>query len=182
MPQQTTTNLFTKWVEAIPTRNATDKVIIDFIQENILSRFGCPKKLLTDNAKAFKSKAMVTFCEENGIVLKHSIAYYPQGNGLAESTNKSIIQSIKKLLNQNKRSWDSILKYALWADMITIKKPIGTSPFRLVYGTDVVFPVQLGISMMKFIQDSQEEPSDIQRRIYALIELQQEHEVVEGKA
>ena len=35
---------------------------------------------------------------------------------------------------------------------------------------------------MKFLQDSQEEPSDIQRRIYALIELQQERESVEEKA
>ena len=64
-----------------------------------------------------------------------------------------------------------MLKYALWDDKITIKKEIGTSPFQLVYGTNVVFPVQLGIPMMKFIQDIQEEPSDIQRRIYALIEL-----------
>ena len=64
----------------------------------------------------------------------------------------------------------------------TIKKEIGTSPFQLVYGTDVVFPVQLGIPVMKFLQDSQEEPSDIQRRIYALIELQQKREIVEEKA
>ena len=64
-----------------------------------------------------------------------------------------------------------MLKYALWEDMITIKKEIGTSPFQLVYGTDVVFPVQLGIPVMKFLQDSQEEPNDIQRRIYALIDL-----------
>ena len=94
----TATDFFTKWVEAIPTRNATDKVIIDFIQENILSRFACPKKLLTDNAQDFKSKAMVAFCEKNEIILKHSTTYYPQGNGLVESTNKSIIQNVKKLL------------------------------------------------------------------------------------
>ena len=118
----TATDFFTKWVEAIPIRNATDKVIINFIQENILSRFGCPKKLLTGNAKDFNSKAMVTFCEQNGIVLKHSTPYYPHGNGFSESTNKNIIQSIKKLLNQNKRSWDLMLKCALWADIITTKK------------------------------------------------------------
>ena len=88
----TATYFFTKWVEAIPTRNATDKVIIDFIQENILSIFGCPKKLLTDNAQAFKSKSMVALCEKNGIVLKHSTPYYPQGNGLAESSNKNTIR------------------------------------------------------------------------------------------
>ena len=33
---------FTKWVEAIPVRNATDSVVIKFIEENILSIFGCP--------------------------------------------------------------------------------------------------------------------------------------------
>ena len=75
-----------------------------------------------------------------------------------------------------------MLKYALWEDRITTKKIIGTSPFHLVYGTDVVFPVQLGILVMKFFQDSQEEPSDIQRRVYAQIELQQECEAVEEKA
>ena len=115
---------------------------------------------------------MIIFCEENNIILKHLTPYYPQGNGLAESTNKSIIQSIKKLLNQNKRSWDSMLKYALWDDKINVKKEIGSSPFQLVYGTDVVYPVQLGIPGIKFLQDSQEELSDIQRRIYALIKLQ----------
>ena len=57
----TATNFFIKWLEAIPTKNATDKVIISFIRENILSRFGRPKKLLTDNSKAFKSKSMVSF-------------------------------------------------------------------------------------------------------------------------
>ena len=73
----TATDFFTKWVEAIPTRNSTDKVIINFIQENILSRFDCPKKLLTDNAKDFKSKAMVNFCEQNGIIFKYFTPYYP---------------------------------------------------------------------------------------------------------
>ena len=75
-----------------------------------------------------------------------------------------------------------MLKYALWENRITIKKEIGTSPFQLVYGIDVVFSVQLGIPVMKFLQDSQEKPSEIQRRIYALIELHQERESVEENA
>ena len=75
-----------------------------------------------------------------------------------------------------------MLKYALWADRITTKKEIGSSPFQLVYGTDVVFPFHVGIPVIKFFQYSQEEPSDIQRRVYALIELQQEREAIEEKA
>ena len=36
----TTANYFTKWIEAIPTRKATYAVIIDFLENNILERFG----------------------------------------------------------------------------------------------------------------------------------------------
>ena len=79
----TTTDCFTKWIEAIPTRNATDSVIISFLEGHILSRFGCLRKIITDNATAFGSKKMVGFCHRYQIELGHSTAYYPQGNGLA---------------------------------------------------------------------------------------------------
>jgi hypothetical protein len=168
----TTTDYFTKWIEAIPTRNATDKVIMTFLEENIFSRFGCPRKLVIDNAQDFKSNAMIQFCDKYNIKLVHSTPYYPQGNGLAESSNKSLIRIIKKLLTENKRSWDSKLKFSLWADRISTKKSIGTSPFQMVYGTEVVFPTQLGLPVLKFLQEELEEPNDIQRRIFQIIEVQ----------
>eukprot|EP00253_Pinus_taeda_P029880 PITA_29880 len=112
----TTTNYFTKWIEAVPTRQATDSVIISFLENNILSRFGCPNKLITDNAATFKSKRMIDFCHKYQITLGHSTAYYPQGNGLAESSNTSLINIIKKLLEINKKSWHKKLVNALWAD------------------------------------------------------------------
>ena len=48
------TDYFTKWIEAIPTKRATDTIIIPFIEENILARFGYPRKIITGNAQAFK--------------------------------------------------------------------------------------------------------------------------------
>jgi hypothetical protein len=45
----TATDYFTKWVEAIPTKRATDSVVIDFLEDNILLRFGCPRKIVTNN-------------------------------------------------------------------------------------------------------------------------------------
>ena len=81
----TATEYFTKWIEAIPSRNATDSVIIKFLEDHILSRFGCPRKIITDNAASFCSKKMIDFCHRYQITLGHSTTYYPQGNGLAES-------------------------------------------------------------------------------------------------
>jgi len=48
----TATDYFIKWIEATPYRLATDVVIIKFLETNILSRFGCPNRLITDNVAA----------------------------------------------------------------------------------------------------------------------------------
>ena len=105
-----------------------------------MSRFGCPRKIVTDNAKDFTSSKLVRFCSDYNIILSHSIAYYPQGNGLVESSNKSLVRIIKKLLEDNKKAWNAKLKFALWEDRVSTKKSIGTSPFQLVYGIDAIFP------------------------------------------
>jgi len=94
----TATDYFVKWIEAIPSRQASNTLIITFLETNILSRFECPTKLITDNAIAFKSKTMIDFYNKYHITLGHSIAYYPQGNGLTESSNKNLVNIIKKLL------------------------------------------------------------------------------------
>jgi len=76
---------FTKWVESIPTRETMYSFIIKFLEENILARFGCPRKIIIDNSQAFNSSKMVQFCQNYNIYIGHSTAYYPEGNGLDES-------------------------------------------------------------------------------------------------
>jgi hypothetical protein len=59
---------------------------------------------------------------------------------------------------------------------VTTKKSIGVSPFQLVYGAEVVFPSHLAIPVEKFLQDHQEEPDDMIRRIHQLVEVEQARE------
>jgi transposase InsO family protein len=148
-------------------------VIMKFLYENILSRFGSPKMIVIDNTTALKANALVDMCNSTGIKLVHSTPYYPQGNGLAESSNKSLIRIIRKLLEENQKSWHSKLKFSLWADKVTNKKSIGTSPFKLVYGTDAIFPIQLVLPVAKFFQEEQIESNDMIRRMLDLVELHQ---------
>jgi hypothetical protein len=55
----TATDYFTKWIEAVPTRSASHKVIISFL-EDIIARFGCPSRIVTDNAASFKSEPLIS--------------------------------------------------------------------------------------------------------------------------
>eukprot|EP00253_Pinus_taeda_P028011 PITA_28011 len=133
----TATDYFTKWIEAIPTLQATDAVIISFLETNTLSCFGCSK-----------------------------------------SSNKSLVNIIKKLLEINKKGWHKKLVNALWADRVSQKKSIGMSPFELVYGTDTVFPTSLVVSVVKLLQEAGSEEDPMQRRINQMIHLQQTREEV----
>eukprot|EP00253_Pinus_taeda_P006080 PITA_06080 len=171
----TTTNYFTKWVEAIPAKNAIEKVIMDFIENNIITRFGVPAKITTDNAKAFSSLEFSSFCFKYGIVLSHSSNYYPQGNGLVESSNKNPITIIKKIIGDNKWAWDSKIKYALWAYTITKKQATGKSPFELVYGLDVTLPVHLKLPSYQLLQHFSTNKDVVQNIIDQILELDEAH-------
>lgn len=80
---------------------------------NILTRFGVPEKLVNDNAMCFRSKEFVDLYKKYGISFSYSSPYHPQGNGEFESNNKSLIKIIKRVIEKNKRAWDSKLKQAL---------------------------------------------------------------------
>eukprot|EP00253_Pinus_taeda_P014078 PITA_14078 len=174
-PQISETFLQSPW-------QANDYTIIQFLESNILSRFGYPEKIITDNASAFKSKTMINFCHKYHITLGHSTAYYPQGNGLAESSNKSLINIVKELLEENKKNWHRKLTNSLWADRLSTKKSIGMSPYELVYGMEAKFPSSLGIPTIKLLQEIQAEPNDMQRRVNQTIHLQQTREQVFDRA
>ena len=133
------TYYFTKWIKAVSTRRATDEVIMNFLEENILARFGFPRRIVTDNSATFMSKKIVNFFHKYHFSLNHSTSYYPQGNGLAEYPKEILVRIIKKLLEYNKRAWHTKLIYSLWDDRVSTKRALGVSPFQLVYGSEAVF-------------------------------------------
>eukprot|EP00253_Pinus_taeda_P026666 PITA_26666 len=112
----TATDYFTKWVEEVPLKTANAENIIEFIDQSIITRFELPSALMFDNASYFSGNAMTEFSLKRGFKLKYSANYYPQGNGLAESTNKNLIRIIKRTIDQNQKNWHKSLIYALWAD------------------------------------------------------------------
>ena len=46
----TATDYFTRWVEAIPLRKVNEDKFINFLQKNIMTRFGVPISLVFDNS------------------------------------------------------------------------------------------------------------------------------------
>jgi len=139
----TTAEYFTIWVEAIPTKKERKEVVMKFLEENIITRFSVPSKITTDNTKYFSSMELNDLYFKYGIIFSHSSNYYPQGNGLEESNNKNIMNIVKKIVGENKKSWDSKIKYALWEDCTTTNTSTRKTPFDLVYELEALIPINL---------------------------------------
>ncbi|KAJ9557119.1 hypothetical protein OSB04_011733 [Centaurea solstitialis] len=126
------TDYFSKWIEAAAFSQVRDKEVISFIQTNIIYRFGVPSEIMCDNGLQFISEKTRKFCDERGIRLITSTPRYPQSNGLAESSNKVIINSIRKRLKEAKGKWVEELPSVLWANRTTPRTSTGQTPFSLV--------------------------------------------------
>ena len=98
----TGTDYFTKWVEAEPLANIRDTDVKRFVWKNIVTQFGVPKVLISNNGLQFNSKAFRRYCSELGITNRLSTPSYPRGNGQAEATNKSIMNGLKRRLDDSK--------------------------------------------------------------------------------
>uniref|UniRef100_A0A2N9GAH5 Integrase catalytic domain-containing protein n=1 Tax=Fagus sylvatica TaxID=28930 RepID=A0A2N9GAH5_FAGSY len=137
------TEYFTKWVEAIPLRKATGAAVANFIREHIITRFGIPHKIISDNGTPFVNKNVKEVLEHYRIKHRRSTPYYPQGNGQAEATNRMLLRILSKMVFDYGKGWNSHLADTLWAYRGSTKTATGFTPFSLVYGTDAISPTEL---------------------------------------
>ncbi|RVW95992.1 hypothetical protein CK203_027641 [Vitis vinifera] len=103
---------------------------------------------VTDNGPQFDSIAFRNFCSELNIRNSYSTPRYPQSNGQAEATNKTLITALKKRLEQAKGKWVEELPGVLWAYRTT-PGPTGNTPFALAYGMDAVIPTEIGLPTIR---------------------------------
>ncbi|XP_058192262.1 uncharacterized protein LOC131309677 [Rhododendron vialii] len=91
--------------EAEPLVIITEADVRRFVWRNIVTRFGVPYAIVSDNGSQFVGKDLTSLCEEFGIRFFNSTPAYPQGNGQAEATNKTVCIGIKRRLNSKRGKW-----------------------------------------------------------------------------
>ncbi|KAK3022349.1 hypothetical protein RJ639_047054 [Escallonia herrerae] len=136
---------FTKWTEAESLATITSAKCEDFFWKNVVCRFGVPRALVVDNGKQFDNNNFRTFCTNLSIDLRFTSVAHPQSNGQTENINRSILQGLKKKLDEAKGAWVDELPKVLWAYRTTPHSVTGEMPFLLCYGTEAMLPVEIGV-------------------------------------
>src|SRR3954469_4192835 len=101
----TMTEGLTKWIEARPVKVATAAVSAKFLMSEVISRFGAPRVVVTDNGSHFRGE-FHEFCEKMGIVHKFGTAYHPQTTGQDERMNGLLLGRIRKWRLEEYNKWD----------------------------------------------------------------------------
>ena len=132
-----------KWVEAMPSRVTNHKAILKFLKENIFSRFGVPKAIISDGGSHFCNKPFENLLSKYGVKHKVATPYHPQTSGQVKLANREIKTILMKVVNSNRKDWSLKLLDSLWAYRIAYKTILGMSPYCLVYGKAYHLPVEI---------------------------------------
>ena len=71
------TEYFTKWVETIPLKKATGAAVVNFIWEHNITRFGIPRRLISNNGNPFINRDIKNLIESYHIKHGRSTPYCP---------------------------------------------------------------------------------------------------------
>ncbi|CAJ2662984.1 unnamed protein product [Trifolium pratense] len=158
--EETVDYILREWVEAEPLSDITSFRILRFFKRDVLCRFGIPQAVVTDNGTQFTDKGFQDFLAALGTKQHFTSVEHPQTNGQAEAANRVILRGLRRRLDQNKKKWVEELESVLWAYRTTPHSTTGETPFRMVYGTEAVIPVEVGEPSRRTEQPLEEEMND----------------------
>jgi transposase InsO family protein len=117
--------------------------VADLIYKLIITRHGCPTKLLTDQGKQFVSELLKYFCSKFNIHKLQASTKHPQCNSKAERFIRFLTNGLSLIISEDQSDWDESIDTCLLAYRTTICEKISETPFFLLYGRDPVLPGDL---------------------------------------
>ena len=175
------TYYFTKWVEVEPLANIKD-VDADakrFAWKNIVTQFGVPHALISDNGLQLDKKTFRSYCGELRITNRYSTLAYPQGNGQAEAVNQVIVNGLKRRLDDIKGKWVEELPHVLKTYRTTPCKSTEETPFSMTYKAKAVIPLETGFPMLRTSSFNPNDNNEHLKKNLDLIEEKRENAMVQ---
>lgn len=135
------TDVFSKFTQAIPTRDQRATTVAQVLLNEWFYRFGVPSRIHSDQGRSFESLLIQQLCCLYGVSKSRTTPYHPAGNGQCERFNRTLHNLLRTLPPSQKRDWASCLPQVLFCYNSTPHQSTGESPFLLMFGQEPRLPI-----------------------------------------
>ena len=137
------TDHFSRFAQAIPTRNQSAQTTAKALFENFFVHYGFPAKLHSDQGANFESKVIRKLCEIAGIQKTRTTPYHPMGNGMVERFNQTLMNMLGTLSEKQKSDWKAHVPSLTHAYNAAVHESTGFRPSISCSGAILVWPSML---------------------------------------
>lgn len=137
------TDHFTRYSQAIPTKNQTAKTTADALFNFFIVHYGFPKRLHSDQGANFESKIIKELCEVTGMEKSRTTPFHPMGNGSCERFNRTLLNMLGTLDPHKKTDWKTHIASLVHAYNATRHDTTQQAPFFLMFGRHPRLPIDL---------------------------------------
>lgn len=135
------TDIFTKYSQAIPTKDQRASTVAHALIQQWFYRFGPPARIHSDQGRNFESLLIQQLCRMYGIQKSRTTPYHPQGNAQCERFNRTLHDLLRTLPVTEKRRWPHHLPQLTFAYNTTPHQTTGHTPYFLMFGHHPRLPV-----------------------------------------
>jgi transposase InsO family protein len=131
-----------KWVEIFAVPDETADTAAQILLNEIISRYGCPLEILTDQGRAFESKIFKELSKFLEIRKVRTTPRNPKCNGQVERFHKTLLAMIRAYIKDQK-DWDLNLGCLAGAYRSTPNETTSLSPNMMILGREVRSPLEI---------------------------------------
>ena len=125
-----------RWPEAVPLRSTNTDSVADAFIKIWITRFGSPRRIITDQGPQFESNLFKSLIKHLGIAHFHTTPYHPQANGLLERFHRTMKTSLR-ILADGHSNWTTLLPFVMLGWRNTPSTTTGCAPAEALFGTPI---------------------------------------------
>ena len=137
------TDHFTRHAQAFPTRDQTASTVAKTLWSRYIVHYGIPERIHSDQGRCFEAAVIKELCELLGMEKSRTTPYHPQGNGMTERFNGTLLNMLGTLEPSQKPNWKEYVESMTHAYNSTKHSCTGYSPFFLMFGREPRIPLDL---------------------------------------
>ena len=134
---------FSKWTEAFPMPDQESSTVADFLVKEVISRFGVPLLIHSDQGRNFESALFSEICHMLGMKKTRTTPYHPQSDGMVERFNGTLLDQLAKFADYHQTDWDQHIPFLMMAYRSAVHEATNCSPAKVLFGRDLRLPIDL---------------------------------------